>query len=201
MALLYLLHQDFWFWRDARPLVFGFLPIGLFYHAVFTVASSLVLWLLVKLAWPAQLEGGRMIPALVVFAYLAIVLYIGIFAFRTLDTTRTTPKTIFSRAGRWARGVSAVVVRHEHDRLLHSWRVRTRVRQRHRHLRPDGVFVGAVIPLCTVRHRHAALGARQASRLHDAGADVPRPLGMPPHRHGHFRASRRCCWCPTSSSR
>ena len=39
VVLLYVLHQDFWFWRDARPLVFGFLPIGLFYHAAFTVAS------------------------------------------------------------------------------------------------------------------------------------------------------------------
>jgi hypothetical protein len=53
---LYLLHQDFWFWRQARPLVFGFLPIGLFYHAVFTVACSGAVWLLVKLAWPAHLE-------------------------------------------------------------------------------------------------------------------------------------------------
>jgi hypothetical protein len=56
VVLLYLLHQDFWFWHEARPLVFGFLPIGLFYHAAFTVASSGVLWLLVKLAWPAHLE-------------------------------------------------------------------------------------------------------------------------------------------------
>ena len=30
---LYALHQDIWFWRTARPLVFGFLPIGLVYHA------------------------------------------------------------------------------------------------------------------------------------------------------------------------
>jgi hypothetical protein len=56
VALLYVLHQDFWFWRAARPLVFGFLPIGLFYHAVFTAACSIVLWLLVKYAWPAHLE-------------------------------------------------------------------------------------------------------------------------------------------------
>lgn len=53
---LYLLHQDFWFWRTARPLVFGVLPIGLFYHACFSVASSLLLWLLVKAAWPSHLE-------------------------------------------------------------------------------------------------------------------------------------------------
>lgn len=56
VTLLYLLHQDFWFWREARPLVFGFLPIGLFYHAAFTLASSFVLWLLVVAAWPAHLD-------------------------------------------------------------------------------------------------------------------------------------------------
>jgi hypothetical protein len=56
VALLYVLHQDFWFWDDARPLVFGVLPIGLFYQAAFTVACSGVLWLLVQLAWPAHLE-------------------------------------------------------------------------------------------------------------------------------------------------
>jgi hypothetical protein len=54
--LLYALHQDFWFWRDARPLVFGFLPIGLAYHALYAVAASLLLWALVRWAWPAHLE-------------------------------------------------------------------------------------------------------------------------------------------------
>jgi hypothetical protein len=55
-ALLYALHQDFWFWREARPLVFGFLPIGLFYHAAYTVATSALLWMLVRWHWPAHLE-------------------------------------------------------------------------------------------------------------------------------------------------
>ena len=53
---LYVLHQDFWFWRTARPLVFGFLPIGLFYHACYTVAVSLLMWVLVKYAWPTHLD-------------------------------------------------------------------------------------------------------------------------------------------------
>ena len=53
---VYLLHQDFWFWNTARPLVFGFVPIGLFYHAAYCVLASLLLWLLVKHAWPAELE-------------------------------------------------------------------------------------------------------------------------------------------------
>ena len=53
---LYVLHQDFWFWRTARPLIFGFIPIGLFYHACYSVAAALLMWLLVKFAWPAHLE-------------------------------------------------------------------------------------------------------------------------------------------------
>ena len=59
VVLLYVLHQDFWLWREARPLVFGFLPIGLFYHAAFTVASAGVLWLLVTFAWPAHLDDSE----------------------------------------------------------------------------------------------------------------------------------------------
>ena len=56
VAVFYAMHQDVWFWREARPLVFGFLPIGLFYHAAYTVATSIVLWVLVRLAWPSHLE-------------------------------------------------------------------------------------------------------------------------------------------------
>jgi len=58
VAALYALHQDVWFWRDAAPLVFGFLPIGLFYHAAFTVAASLGMWALVRLLWPSHLDAG-----------------------------------------------------------------------------------------------------------------------------------------------
>ena len=57
-AALYALHQDVWFWREARPLVFGFLPIGLFYHAAYTLATSLLLWVLVRTHWPAHLEDA-----------------------------------------------------------------------------------------------------------------------------------------------
>jgi hypothetical protein len=56
VGALYIVHQDFWFWRTARPLVFDILPIGLFYHACYTIATAFVIWLLVKYAWPADLE-------------------------------------------------------------------------------------------------------------------------------------------------
>jgi len=52
---LYALHQDIWFWRTARPLVFGFMPIGLFYHACFSVAAAALLGALVRYAWPSHL--------------------------------------------------------------------------------------------------------------------------------------------------
>jgi hypothetical protein len=62
VAIVYALHQDVWFWRSARPLVFGFLPIGLFYHAVYTLASSLLLWVLVRRYWPSHLESTDHAP-------------------------------------------------------------------------------------------------------------------------------------------
>ena len=56
VVALYLLHQDFWFWRRAEPLAFGFLPAGLTYHGVYTLACAFLMWLLVAHAWPRHLE-------------------------------------------------------------------------------------------------------------------------------------------------
>ncbi len=56
VAVLYVLHQDVWFWNTAQPFVFGFLPIGLFYHACFSVAAAVLLAALVRYAWPGHLE-------------------------------------------------------------------------------------------------------------------------------------------------
>ena len=33
VVAVYVLHQDFWNWKKAEPLVFGFLPMGLAYQA------------------------------------------------------------------------------------------------------------------------------------------------------------------------
>jgi hypothetical protein len=57
IAALYALHQDIWFWRTAHPLVFGFLPVALAYHAAYCLAASVLMWALTKLAWPRHLEG------------------------------------------------------------------------------------------------------------------------------------------------
>jgi hypothetical protein len=54
--LLAILHQDFWWWDD-RTLFFGFLPIGLGYHALYSCMAA-GLWLAaVKFAWPSEIEA------------------------------------------------------------------------------------------------------------------------------------------------
>ncbi len=55
-AALYILHQDLWFWRTAEPVVLGFLPIGMAYHALYTIAVSVLMWGFVTWAWPGHLE-------------------------------------------------------------------------------------------------------------------------------------------------
>ena len=56
VVAVYALHQDFWNWKKADPLVFGFLPIGLAYQAAYSLLASLTMALLVKFAWPRHLE-------------------------------------------------------------------------------------------------------------------------------------------------
>ena len=56
IAGVYVLHQDFWNWRTAYPLVFGFLPIGLAYHAAYSILASIMMAILVATAWPKHLE-------------------------------------------------------------------------------------------------------------------------------------------------
>ncbi len=57
VAVVYVLHQDFWNWKNAEPLLFGVLPIGLAYHAAYSVAVAITLAILVKWAWPKHLES------------------------------------------------------------------------------------------------------------------------------------------------
>jgi hypothetical protein len=59
IALVYALHQDVWFWRTARPLVFGFLPAGLAYHAAYTISISLLMIVLVRTRWPSHLDDAN----------------------------------------------------------------------------------------------------------------------------------------------
>lgn len=56
LALL-LLHQDFWFWDNYETEVFGFMPIGLAYHAGFSIVAALWWGAVMSFAWPHHLEA------------------------------------------------------------------------------------------------------------------------------------------------
>jgi uncharacterized oligopeptide transporter (OPT) family protein len=57
ILFVYFLHQDSWNWKSAEPLVFGFLPVGLAYHAGYSVLAAIMMAVLVKWAWPKHLES------------------------------------------------------------------------------------------------------------------------------------------------
>jgi hypothetical protein len=52
---VFFLHQDFWNWKNGG-LVFGFLPVGLAYHAAYANVAACLMAVLVKFAWPAELD-------------------------------------------------------------------------------------------------------------------------------------------------
>ena len=53
---VFLLHQDCWNWQKSEPLVFDFLPVGLAYHAGYSILAAVMMALLVKFAWPPELD-------------------------------------------------------------------------------------------------------------------------------------------------
>ena len=55
VALLLILHQDNWFWTDGT-LIFGFLPVGLLYHAGISLAAAALWFAAICLIWPEGIE-------------------------------------------------------------------------------------------------------------------------------------------------
>ncbi len=53
--VLAILHQDVWNWDNA-DLVFGFMPIGLAYHAGYSIVAATFWAIVMKFAWPTPLE-------------------------------------------------------------------------------------------------------------------------------------------------
>jgi hypothetical protein len=75
-----------WNWNKPDPMVFGFLPIGLAYHAAYSIACSVMMAILVakRLAQAPGRAGRRlqMIPIIVIWPYLALIAFIGSVAFQ-----------------------------------------------------------------------------------------------------------------------
>ena len=56
ILLLAVLHHDWWWWDAKEPLVLGFMPIGLAWHAGISLAAGLVGLVAVKFCWPDHLD-------------------------------------------------------------------------------------------------------------------------------------------------
>jgi hypothetical protein len=56
IALLIVLHQDFWNWHTYEPLVLGFIPVGLAWHVGISLAAAVVAFLAVRYCWPEGLD-------------------------------------------------------------------------------------------------------------------------------------------------
>ena len=54
-VVLAILHQDFWNW-DNKNLVLGFMPVGLAYHALYSLVAASFWAIVMKVAWPTELE-------------------------------------------------------------------------------------------------------------------------------------------------
>ena len=54
--LVLFLRHDYWNWDTPGYLLFGFLPVGLWWQALVTILASIMMWLMVRLAWPSHLE-------------------------------------------------------------------------------------------------------------------------------------------------
>ena len=85
LLLLLVLHQDNWFWED-DTLVFGFIPMGLFYHACISVAASITWFLATKFVLAGCAEWRRrsvaagfqhMTQLIIIVCYLGFAAFIG----------------------------------------------------------------------------------------------------------------------------
>ncbi len=55
VAVLIVLHHDFWFWEDSR-LVMGFLPIGMAYHIGISIIAAAFWFWAIQYAWPTDVD-------------------------------------------------------------------------------------------------------------------------------------------------
>jgi hypothetical protein len=58
IAGVYVVHQDNWNWKSTE-VVFGILPVGLAYHAGYSILAAVMMAILVKFAWPGHLEQSE----------------------------------------------------------------------------------------------------------------------------------------------
>ncbi|HZL34621.1 MAG TPA: hypothetical protein VFC78_04870 [Tepidisphaeraceae bacterium] len=58
-VVLIVIHQDFWNASQIEPLLFGFVPVELWYHALYCCLAAILMALLVSRVWPTELESAQ----------------------------------------------------------------------------------------------------------------------------------------------
>ena len=51
------LHQDWWNWHSVRPFILG-LPVGLWYHVLYTLCAAALMAFLVRYLWPQDIDDS-----------------------------------------------------------------------------------------------------------------------------------------------
>ncbi len=62
IVLLIILHQDWWWW-ESTSLVFGFIPIGLAYHALISILAGCAWAMAIRYLWPRGVDELSDSPA------------------------------------------------------------------------------------------------------------------------------------------
>lgn len=53
---VWVLRHDYWNWDTPYPLLFGFLPVGLWWQGLISILAACLMAAMVRFAWPAELE-------------------------------------------------------------------------------------------------------------------------------------------------
>ena len=54
------LRHDYWNWDTPHPLLFGFLPVALWWQALVSLLAAGMMWLMVRFAWPFEVEDAAL---------------------------------------------------------------------------------------------------------------------------------------------
>src|SRR5688572_3921745 len=57
---VWVLRHDYWFWDTPYPLLFGFLPVGLWWQGLVSILAAVLMALMVRFAWPQELEDAAL---------------------------------------------------------------------------------------------------------------------------------------------
>ena len=55
-VIVLIMRHDYWNWDTPYPLLFGCLPVALWWQAVVSLSACALMWLMVRFAWPQELE-------------------------------------------------------------------------------------------------------------------------------------------------